>query len=86
MTKDEATAILAAALNDVAPDVDLAALDPALPLQEVADIDSRDFLTLVAAIRRRADIDIPFRDYPRLATVELFVSYLMAVSSVGSGS
>lgn len=81
MTKDEATAILAAALNDVAPEVDLADLDPASPLQEAADIDSRDFLTLVAAIRRRAGIDIPFRDYPKLATVDLFRSYLMAVSS-----
>jgi acyl carrier protein len=77
MTKDEATALLVAALHDVAPEVDLVDLDPALPLQEVADIDSRDFLTLVADIRRRAGVDIPVRDYPKLATVELFVSYLM---------
>lgn len=78
MTKDEAAALLAAALQEIAPAADLSAADPDLPLQEVADIDSMDFLALVAAIRDRAGIDIPARDYPRLATVNLFVSYLMS--------
>ncbi len=83
MTKDEAAALLAATLHDIAPDVDLAAADPGLPLQEVADLDSRDFLTLIAAIRDRAGIQIPSSDYPKLATLELFVSYLMSASGTG---
>ena len=81
MTKDEATALLAATLREIAPEVDLGIVDPDLPLQEVADIDSKDFLTLVAAIHDRTGIEIPFRDYPKLATLKLFVSYLMAASS-----
>lgn len=79
MTEDQATALLAATLHDIAPEVDLAAVDPGLPLQEVAGIDSRDFLTLVAAIQHRAGIEISLQDYPKLATVSSFVSYLMSV-------
>ena len=81
MTNDEATALLATALHEIAPEVDLGTVDPDLPFQEVADIDSRDFLILVTAIHDRAGIEIPFRDYPKLATLKLFVAYLMSVSS-----
>jgi acyl carrier protein len=83
MTKDEAIAILAAALHEIAPDVDLGAVDPDLPLQEVADMDSVDFLALVTAIHDRTGIEIPLRDYPKLATPTLFVSYLISTSSAG---
>ncbi len=83
MTKDEATALLADTLHDIAPEIDLAAADHDLPLQEVADLDSRDFLSLVAAIRNRAGIDIPARDYPKVATLDLLVSYLMSAPGTG---
>ena len=83
MTKDEATALLAAALHEIAPEADFGAVDPDQPLQEVASIDSVDFLTLVTAIHDRAGIEIPDRDYPRLATLNLFVSYLTAATSSG---
>lgn len=81
MTKDQATALLAATLGEVAPEVDLGAVDPDLPLQEVAGLDSMDFLTLMAAIHDRTGIEIPPRDYPKLATLRMFVSYLMSASS-----
>jgi acyl carrier protein len=80
VTSDEATTLLAATLHEIAPEVDLGAVDPDLPFQEVADIDSRDFLNLVTAIHDRTGIEIPFRDYPKLATLRLFVSYLMSAS------
>lgn len=83
MTKDEATALLAATLHEIAPEIDFGAIDPDLPLQEVASIDSVDFLTLVTAIHDRAGIEIPARDYPRVATPNRFVSYLMAATSSG---
>lgn len=78
MTKDEATALLLSALHQIAPEVDLGGIDPDLPFQDVADIDSRDFVNLVTAIHDRAGIEIPLRDYPKLATPKLFVSYLMS--------
>ena len=80
MTKDEAAAVLAAALGEIAPDVEIGAVDPDLPLQEVADIDSTEFLSLVAAIHDRTGIRIPYQDYPKLATLNLFTAYLMSAS------
>jgi len=63
MTKDEATALLATALHDIAPEVDLGAVDRDLPLQEVAGLDSISFMALVTAIHDRTGIQIPFQDY-----------------------
>lgn len=83
MSKDEATALLAATLREIAPEADFGAIDPDLPLQEVASIDSVDFLALATAIHDRAGIEIPARDYPRLATLNLFVSYLMSATLAG---
>ena len=83
MTKDEAAALLTATLAEVAPEVDLSAVDPDMPLQEVAGLDSMDFLTLMAAIHGRTGIEIPPRDYPELATLSMFVSYLMTASCAG---
>jgi acyl carrier protein len=78
MTKDEATVLLAGALRDIAPEVDLGAVDRGLPLQEVADIDSISFMALIKAIDDRTGIQIPVQDYPKLATVNSFVTYLMS--------
>lgn len=80
MTEDEAAALLEAALRAIAPEVDLRAVGPDRPLQEVTEIDSLDFLSLVADIHRRTGIDIPYVDYPKLATLNMFVKYLMSAS------
>jgi hypothetical protein len=56
MTSDEATAVLAATLHEIAPEVDLGAVSPGLPFQEVADVDSMDFLNLVTANHDRFGI------------------------------
>lgn len=81
MTEDEATSLLAALLHEVAPEADLGAVDPELPLQETAHIDSIDFVALVSAVHDRTGIEIPFQDYPKLATLKMFASYLMSASS-----
>jgi acyl carrier protein len=78
MTKDEATVLLAGALRDIAPEVDLGAVDRDLPLQEAADIDSISFTALVTSISDRTGIQIPVQDYPKLATMNSFVAYLMS--------
>jgi acyl carrier protein len=45
-------------------------------LREELDIDSMDFLNLVAALHERLDLDIPEIDYPNLATLGHAVDYL----------
>ena len=84
MTKDEANALLADALHEIAPEVDVGAVDRDLPLQEVADLDSISFMALVTAIHERTGIQIPVKDYPKLATMNSFVTYLMSARPVGS--
>lgn len=65
-------------LNNVAPEADLAAVDPAADLREAIDIDSMDFLNFVTALNHRTGIDIPETDYPKLVTLSGMVAYLEA--------
>jgi acyl carrier protein len=57
-------------LNNIAPEADLASVDPAADLREALDIDSMDFLNFVTAIHHRLSIDIPEIDYPKLITLD----------------
>ena len=65
-------------INNIAPEVDLATLDPAADLREAIDIDSMDFLNLVTALHHRTGIEIPEIDYPKLVTLSGIVAYLEA--------
>ena len=65
-------------LNNIAPEVDLAGIDPAGDLREVLDIDSMDFLNFITAIHHRLGIDIPEIDYPKLVTLDGAVTYIEA--------
>jgi acyl carrier protein len=78
MTPDDARTLLARLLHGVAPEIDLDQIDPAAPLQEAAELDSMDFLNLVTALYEATGIDIPERDYPLIATIDGFVTYVTA--------
>jgi acyl carrier protein len=78
MTPDAAARAVSTALRDVAPEADLAVIDRDGLLQEELDLDSIDFLNLVAAVQEATGCEIPERDFPRLATYRGFVSYLAA--------
>jgi acyl carrier protein len=68
--------VLQEELNNIAPEVDIAGIDPAANLREVMDIDSMDFLNFITAIHHRLGIDIPEIDYPKFATLDGAVAYL----------
>jgi acyl carrier protein len=65
-------------LNNIAPEVDLAGIDPAGDLREVLDIDSMDFLNFITAIHHRLGVNIPELDYPKLVTLDGAVAYIAA--------
>jgi acyl carrier protein len=65
-------------LGNIAPEADLAAVDPAADLREALDIDSMDFLNFVIALHRRLAVDIPEIDYPKLVTLDGAMTYLRA--------
>jgi acyl carrier protein len=63
-------------INNIAPEIDPATVDPAADLREAIDIDSMDFLNLVTALHHRTGIEIPEIDYPNLATMSGMIAYL----------
>jgi acyl carrier protein len=65
-------------LNNIAPEVDMASVDPAADLREALDIDSMDFLNFITAIHHRLNVDIPEIDYPKLITLDGAVAYIAA--------
>jgi len=63
-------------LNNIAPEINMAGIDPGADLREAMDIDSMDFLNFITAIHHRLGIDIPEIDYPKLVTIAGIVTYL----------
>ena len=57
-------------LNNIAPEVDLASIDPAADLREALDIDSMNFLYFITAIHHRLGVEIAEIDYPKLVTLD----------------
>ena len=78
MTETDLWKLAKEELNNIAPEVDLATVDPAADLREAIDIDSMDFLNLVTALHHRTGIEIPELDYPKLITLSGMVAYLEA--------
>jgi acyl carrier protein len=76
VTRDEIQALVRSALSEVAPEADLATLDPGARLRDQLDIDSVDFLNFIVGVHARLGVDIPEADYPRLSTLDGCVSYL----------
>lgn len=72
-------------LNNIAPEVDMARVDPSADLREALDIDSMDFLNFITAIHHRLGIDIPELDYPKLVTLEGAVKYFAAHLKAAKG-
>ena len=63
-------------LGNIAPEADLAALDPQADLRDALDIDSMDYLNFITAIHHRLGINVPELDYPKLITFAGAVKYL----------
>jgi acyl carrier protein len=78
MTDIDIRKVVREELNNIAPEADLASVDPAADLREAIDVDSMDFLTFITAIHHRLGIDIPELDYPKLITLDGAVGYIAA--------
>ncbi len=65
-------------LTTVAPDLDPATVGDDDHLQEDLELDSMDFLNLVAALHKRLGVSVPEADYARIATPGSAVRYLVA--------
>jgi acetyltransferase len=64
------------AIAAVALGSDVRHIRPDRPLREQIDLDSMDWLNVVAALEERFGVAIPASDYGRLATLDAIVDYL----------
>ena len=78
MTEVEVKKAVRDALSNIAPEVDLEAIDPAKDLRDQIDIDSVDFLNFVIGLHKELNVEIPDADVSKLATLNGCVSYLRA--------
>jgi acyl carrier protein len=76
MNATEIRQMVAAAIADIAPDVDPAELDA--DLHDDLGLDSMDLLNLTAAVVQRSGVEIPERDLPELRTLRRLEEYLVA--------
>lgn len=72
-------------LTRVAPDIAADEVGENDHIQTDLGLDSMDVLNLVAALHRRLGIDIPERDYPKIATLRQAAEYL-AARQAGQGA
>jgi acyl carrier protein len=84
MNDQEIQARVLAALGQVAPEADLATLDPTVNIREQLDVDSMDFLTFVMELDRELGVDVPEADYGKIATLDGCVAYVRARLSMQS--
>jgi acyl carrier protein len=71
-------AVVQEELGNIAPEMDVGAIDPSADLREALDIDSMDFLNFITAMHRRLGVNVPEVDYPKLTTLDAAVAYLAA--------
>jgi acyl carrier protein len=76
MNDEEIKSLVLRELGNIAPEVDLEQVDPAVELREQLDLDSMDILNWVVAIHEATGIDIPEADYPQMVTLNSCVAYL----------
>jgi len=78
MNRDDLVRELRELVLDVVPNADAATLDPALPLREQVEMDSMDALTLAERIAEELGVEIPEKDYRRLASLDALADWLQS--------
>ena len=76
MTDDEIRDTVLRLLSEVAPEADMASIQPDVRLRDQIDIDSMDALNFLIAIDAELHVDIAEADYPKLTTLDNIVEYL----------
>jgi acyl carrier protein len=78
---DELLAVIRRALAEIAPDADLAGLDPSDDIVDALELDSMDVLNVMAAVADETGLEVPERDYPRTRTLQGFVDELVKLEA-----
>lgn len=80
MSDDRLESALRQELHKIAPDMEIGDIDPDGDLREEFDIDSMDFLNLVAALSKSLGLPMPEEDYDQMGSYNAMLAYLGAHS------
>jgi acyl carrier protein len=67
-------------LGRIAPEADLASIDPAGSLRDQLDIDSVDFLNFMIGLHSELGVQIPEADVAKLSSLDGCIAYLLSKS------
>jgi GNAT superfamily N-acetyltransferase/acyl carrier protein len=76
MDIDEILSAVRATVAAIAPESDLPSIRPDRPLRQQIELDSMDWLNLMAGLHERLQVDIPPAEQGRLTTLDALVAYL----------
>jgi acyl carrier protein len=71
-------------LKTLAPEIDPARIIPDQPLRAQIDLDSMDWLNVLAAVHEKLGVKIPESDYGKVVTLDSIVVYLAEKLSAGA--
>jgi acyl carrier protein len=82
MTEEQIRDTVLRVLGGIAPEADLAALEPSVSFRDQLDIDSMDFLNFVIGVCEELKVEVPEADYPKLFSLDACVAYLKQLAPV----
>ncbi len=82
MTSQDYRDLIRTLLEQIAPDMDMTAIDETRDLRREVDLDSLDFQTLVERVAEETGVQIPETDYPQVRSLSGLADYVARASSV----
>ena len=76
MTQDEMREHIFQILHRIAPEANLAEMEPSENLREALDIDSFDFLNVIIGVSEEFGVSIPEADYRKVSSLKALMEYL----------
>ncbi|MBS1131227.1 MAG: Phosphopantetheine-binding protein [Proteobacteria bacterium] len=76
LNSEQIRAAVLAIVKRLAPEIDPAKIIADKPLRTQIDLDSMDWLNVLASIHEKLGIDIPETDYGKVQTLDSIVTYL----------
>jgi acyl carrier protein len=76
MSPEQARQLIFKIIGDIAPNADPALLKGDEDMRIALDLDSMDFLNVLAGIHERAGIEVPDKDSSKLFTLNGAIAYL----------
>jgi acyl carrier protein len=77
MNEQQIRTMVADALGEIAPEVDVGNVHASEDLRQALDLDSMDFLNLVIALSQNTGRAIPESDYPKLFSLAGMAAYFL---------